>query len=65
MQDTFYSPYKIANYIAKNTFYATLEDYIKHDSSTEAEECCNYVNLAMILVNVGENIEFKKCFLNY
>lgn len=60
MQDSVDSLYKRANYTAKDTFYATLEDYLTHDSSTETEECCIYVNLALILVNVGESIDFLK-----
>lgn len=60
MQDSFDSLYKRANYTAKDTFYVILEDYIAHDSSTETEECCIYVNLALILIKVGEKIDFLK-----
>ncbi|WP_097007036.1 hypothetical protein [Lacrimispora amygdalina] len=60
MQDSFDSLYKRANYTAKDAFYATLEDYITHDSSTETEECCIYVNFALILINAEEKIEFLK-----
>lgn len=59
MKDSFKSLYENSNYPAKDSFYATLEDYQCHGSS-QTEECCIYVNFALILIQHREKIDFIK-----
>ncbi len=60
MQDSFKSLYQNAGYSARDTFYATLDDYQCWETSTQTEECCIYVNFAFVLLDNNEDIDFMK-----
>lgn len=60
MRDSYKSLCENANYLAKDSFYAALNDYQCQGNSSQIEECCIYVNFALVLIKHGENIDFMK-----
>ncbi|PFD95710.1 hypothetical protein COE15_23640 [Bacillus cereus] len=53
-----------AKYEIRDTFYALLHDHESSDEYTETEECCIYVNFALLLIEKNTSIDFIKTRLN-
>lgn len=60
IEDSFESLHQNFHYPVQDAFYATLDDYKHHASSTQTEECCIYIYAALILLQHKENIDFMK-----
>ena len=60
IKDTFESLYHRSNYTGKDTFYVILDDHQRHNLGDQSEECCIYVNCALILLQNKQDIGFMK-----
>ncbi len=60
VQDSYESLHDEFKYTPKNTLYATIGDYNFCEEYTLTDECCIYINFALIFIKKGENIEFMK-----
>ena len=60
VQDSFISLCENFAYSAKDTLYATIGDYDYSSDYTQIDECCIYVNFALMLLEKNESINFMK-----
>ena len=60
VQDSFVSLYEKFAYSSKDTLYATIGEYDYSNDYTQIDECCIYVNFALMFLEKNESINFMK-----
>jgi len=60
MKDSFINLSERSNYPVEDTFYATLDGYLSHNSSTKTEEVSIYINMSIIFLSKNKDIGFLK-----
>ena len=57
---TLVSLYEKFAYSAKDTLYSTIGEYDYSSDYTQIDECCIYVNFALMFIEKNESIDFMK-----
>ncbi|OKP83019.1 hypothetical protein [Paenibacillus sp. P32E] len=64
VMDCFMMFHEDMNYPVKDSLYAILGESEHRPEFTQANECCIYVNYALIMIDKNENIDFMQQRLN-
>ena len=58
--DSYISLHENSGYPIQDTLFATIGDYDFSDEYGQTDECCIYINFAIILINKNKNFDFMK-----